>query len=154
AGGVSVSYATSDGTAHAGEDYASTSGILSFGPGVMSQAFAVPILQDDVPEGVETVGLSLSAPGGGAVLGPVATAVVSTVDDEPVVESATEAVSVSEAAGAAVLVVRRLGPLAGPASVDYGGAASGTLAFAAGVAQRMLAVPIRDDSVAGGTRTL
>src|SRR5262249_26909001 len=37
AGGVTVDYATADGTAHAGEDYVSVSGTLTFAEGVTSQ---------------------------------------------------------------------------------------------------------------------
>ncbi|MCH8474307.1 MAG: S8 family serine peptidase [Opitutales bacterium] len=42
---VSVSFATSDGTAVAGEDYAAASGILSFGPGETVKTISVPLLE-------------------------------------------------------------------------------------------------------------
>src|SRR5207237_346608 len=46
AGSVTVNYATSDGTAAAPSDYQSTSGMLTFGAGVLSQTFQVPIVND------------------------------------------------------------------------------------------------------------
>jgi hypothetical protein len=57
---VTVDYATSDGTATAGDDYSATNGTLTFNPGVTSQTFNVPILDDALEEGNETVVLSLS----------------------------------------------------------------------------------------------
>jgi hypothetical protein len=57
---VTVDYATSDGTAMAGEDYAAMSGTLVFTPGVTSQTFNVSIISDEVSEGDETVVLTLS----------------------------------------------------------------------------------------------
>ena len=65
ASGVTVDYATSDGTASAGADYAPTTGTLTFGAGTTSQSFTVPIVNDTSAEGDETVNLTLSNPGGG-----------------------------------------------------------------------------------------
>ena len=57
---VTVNYATSNGTATAGSDYTSTSGTLTFNPGVTSQPINVPILGDYVIEGNETFTVTLS----------------------------------------------------------------------------------------------
>jgi subtilisin family serine protease len=81
-GTVTVNYATSNGTAGAG-DYSASSGTLSFGPGVTSRSFSVAILDDAVYEGNETVNLALSSPTGGATLGAPATAVLTIVDNDP-----------------------------------------------------------------------
>ena len=70
ASGVTVDYETSGGTAMPGEDYASTTGTLTFGAGVKSQTFSVPILDDGRVEGNSTVQLVLSNAQGGATLGP------------------------------------------------------------------------------------
>jgi Calx-beta domain/Divergent InlB B-repeat domain/Bacterial Ig domain len=62
AGTITGDFATVDmggGTATAEADYAPTSGTLTFGPGVTSQSFLVPILNDIVHEGSETVLLTL-----------------------------------------------------------------------------------------------
>ncbi|MBF0491760.1 MAG: hypothetical protein HQM15_03170 [Deltaproteobacteria bacterium] len=57
---VSVNYATADGTALAGSDYNSTSGVLVFNPGETTKTLYVPILGDttDEPDEFFTVNLS------------------------------------------------------------------------------------------------
>src|SRR6478609_615699 len=62
-GAVFVHYATSDGTATAGQDYTPASGTLSWAAGDgLSKSFAIPLVSDTVAEGVETVHLTLSSP--------------------------------------------------------------------------------------------
>src|SRR5436305_2164410 len=68
-GAVTVHYATSDGTAKAGQDYTAVSGTLSWAAGDESRkTFTVPIVDDTVAEGVETIHLTLSSPTGGATV--------------------------------------------------------------------------------------
>ncbi len=57
---VTVDYATSDGTATAGDDYTATSGKLTFAVGDTSKTVSVPIADDSVDDGGETVTLTLS----------------------------------------------------------------------------------------------
>jgi hypothetical protein len=59
---ASVSFATADGTATAGSDYAAASGTLSFPPGTTSQPVLVDVMGDVAVEPDETFLLSLSAP--------------------------------------------------------------------------------------------
>jgi hypothetical protein len=80
---VTVDYATSNGSATAGADYTLTAGTLTFGPGDTSQTFAVPIIDDTVPENPETINLTLSNAGGGAVLGARTTAVLTIAFNDP-----------------------------------------------------------------------
>lgn len=75
-GTATVHYATGGGTAIPGQDYDPTSGTLTFGPGELSKTFTVQIRNHQITSAV-TVGLTLSAPTGGASLGPVATATLS-----------------------------------------------------------------------------
>ncbi len=69
------------GTATAGADYTPTTAPLSFGPGELSKLFTVPIANDTVLEGNETILLALSNPGAGVTLG-LASAVLNVIDDE------------------------------------------------------------------------
>ena len=57
---VTVDYATSDGTATAGQDYTATSGTLTFSPGETAKTITVPVLNDAIDDGGETVTLTLS----------------------------------------------------------------------------------------------
>jgi len=59
---ITVQYATANGTAIAGSDYTSTSGTLTFNPGVTSQVINIPILNDSLSEANETFNLTLSSP--------------------------------------------------------------------------------------------
>ena len=56
-----VNYATSDGTATAGNDYQGTSGSLQFLPGQQELTFTVPIINDSTGEPNETINLSLTS---------------------------------------------------------------------------------------------
>jgi CSLREA domain-containing protein len=78
---VTVDYATSDLTATAGSDYTAVSGRLTFNPGVTSQTFTVPILDDALEEGDEWVVLTLSNPTNATIGDPNPGALV-IVDDE------------------------------------------------------------------------
>ena len=57
---VTVDYATSNGTATAGQDYTATSGTLSFSPGDTAKTVTVPVLNDAIDDGIETMTLTLS----------------------------------------------------------------------------------------------
>jgi uncharacterized delta-60 repeat protein len=78
---VTVEYATSNGTANAG-DYTPQAGKLAFGPGETSKTFPIPIRSDTAVEDNETINLSLKNPTGGAVLGTQRSAVVIIVNDD------------------------------------------------------------------------
>ncbi len=67
AGTVTVQYATRDGSATAGSDYAATAGTLTFAPGETAQPVDVPVLPDSQVEAPESFTLDLSAPSGAAV---------------------------------------------------------------------------------------
>ncbi|MBK5967064.1 hypothetical protein CCR95_24095 [Thiocystis minor] len=59
---VTVKYATANGTAMAGSDYAATSGTLTFSPGQTSKPFSVNVMGDTAKEANETFAVNLSAP--------------------------------------------------------------------------------------------
>lgn len=90
-GAVSVSYATSDGTAVAPDDFAAAAGTLSWANGdAAPKSFQVTIVNDLLDEADETFGVTLSNPQGGAVLGDPATASVTILDDDQLQQAPAE----------------------------------------------------------------
>ena len=82
--GVSVDYATSNGTATAGSDYTPTSGTLTFAAGETEKTVSVPVLDDLHDEGSETLTLTLSNVQGNAYLGDAdATGTIENTDAMP-----------------------------------------------------------------------
>ncbi len=67
AGEVTVDYATSDGTATAGDDYTAVDGTLTFEPGQTRKTVLVPTIVDTVDDEGETMTLTLSEPSGAAI---------------------------------------------------------------------------------------
>ena len=59
---TTVNYATSDGTAHAGDDYTARSGVLTFGANERSKTVSVTVHEDSHDEGSESMTLTLSNP--------------------------------------------------------------------------------------------
>ena len=82
-----VDFATSNGTATAGQDYIAQSGTLHFGYFLndweRTKTFTIPILDDTLVEGDETILLSLNNPSDGVVLGALSNAMVVIADNEP-----------------------------------------------------------------------
>jgi hypothetical protein len=64
---VRVSFATADGSAHAGTDYLPASGTLVFAPGMTARTVDVAVVSDAVPESEETFFVDLSAPVNAAI---------------------------------------------------------------------------------------
>jgi endoglucanase len=82
-GAVSVVVTTSDGSAVAPGDYAATTSTLNWTDGDSAdKTLMVPLVADAVPETDETVGIALSAPGGGATLASPSTATLTIVEPE------------------------------------------------------------------------
>ena len=79
-GTVTVEYATSDGTATAGDDYTATSGTLTFAPGDREKTIAVPVLDDANDEGEETMTLRLSNASGANIADGEATGTITNSD--------------------------------------------------------------------------
>jgi uncharacterized repeat protein (TIGR01451 family)/uncharacterized delta-60 repeat protein len=162
AGAVSVNFATADGSALAGVDYTATSGVLAFATGETNKTFLVPVLDDAIVEGDETVLLTLSNPAGGASLGAVPAAVLTITDDDffGTLQFSATNFTASEGAGLAVISVSRVGGSAGAVSVNFGVAAgtaqvpgdfaltNGTLSWAAGDGtDKTFTVRLSDDAI-------
>ncbi|HSJ21737.1 MAG TPA: Calx-beta domain-containing protein, partial [Nocardioidaceae bacterium] len=156
---VSVGYTTSDGSATDGADYTAASGRVSFPAGGRTATVTVPIHDDGVLEGTETVNLSLTDPDGAALSEP-STATLAIADNEtPALASfASTLRTVPENAGVVHVTVTRGGDTTVPAAVTYrrtSGTATpgsdfelapGTLQFAAGETSKTFPVTIVNDA--------
>jgi hypothetical protein len=168
AGGVSVDYVLSNGSAQLGADVSgSSTGRLSFAAYASFAVFTIPIVRDTLDEPNEDLVLRLTNPQGFmAALDSPDTALLTIKDNDAGgrFQWGVATYNVKEAAGQAVLMVRRIGGSAQGASVDYatsdGSAtladgdytqASGTLTFGAGVVARTLSVPINSDGAPEGS---
>jgi hypothetical protein len=69
ASGVSVDFATADGTATALTDYVATTGTLNFAVGVVAQTIRIPLQIEPGAEATKTFSVLLANPRGGATLG-------------------------------------------------------------------------------------
>jgi hypothetical protein len=82
-GSVSVNYATTEGTAKDGVDFAQTSGTVTFAAGQTSQSFSVPILNSGKVGGSTSFQVTVSGPTGGATLGTTKLLTVTITDTLP-----------------------------------------------------------------------
>ena len=82
-GQVTVDYATSDGSARAGEDYDAASGTLTFAPGNTVKTITVTVLDDAHDEGEETFTLTLSNASGATLTDAEATGTIENRDPLP-----------------------------------------------------------------------
>lgn len=122
---VGVGYATFDGSAHAGEDYAPVSGTLTFQPGDPPQTVLVPIIGDDVVEGEERFYLDLTDLDDAVFADPTGEGTI--VDDDgapPALPVCTGGTTFLKPR----LVISRLGGMAGDEVLTL----SGRMLFAAG----------------------
>ena len=154
---VTVDYATSDGTATAGEDYTATSGALTFTAGDTRKTISVPITDDAEDDGGETFTLTLSNASGADLDDAVAAGTINDDDESPAAVSVSDAsaaegdavaftVSLSAAAGEQVTVDYATSDGTAAAGSDYT-AESGTLTFAANETSKTVSVATTDDSV-------
>ena len=154
---VSASYATADGSAKAGSDYAAAEGTLLFAPGEVSKTIAVRVFDDTVDERDETFTLVLSdlqgaTLGRGSALGTIRD------DDEPPALSVADAAG-DEDIGELAFAVVLSAPSLTAVTVDYAstdgtavagadyGKVEGTLTFARGEVSQTIRVPVIDDAL-------
>ncbi|QDV17339.1 Calx-beta domain protein [Gimesia panareensis] len=152
---VSFDYATADQTAESGTDYTSTSGTLTFNPGVKSQAIAILITDSDLVELDETFLVNLSnlqTSDSNVILGDSQAQVTILNDDQA--SFVLNDLSVSEDVGNALITVTLDNPVDSTVSVSYGTldlttndrddflSTYGTLTFNPGEQQKTVSVPI------------
>lgn len=159
ASAVTVTARTSDGTATAPADYSSVETVLTFSNGQTSATFAVPVIDDGLGEGNETVSLALVNPTGGATLGAQKAATLTIVDNEQVLQFAKATFTNAESVATATITVMRSGPSGGTATVQYAtsdwtaaspadyAAKGGTLTFGPGVVSASFTVPVVNDTL-------
>ncbi|MCC8429963.1 cellulose binding domain-containing protein [Reyranella aquatilis] len=171
-GPVSVGYTTSNGTATAGQDYASVVGTLTFAAGETAKTVSVDILGDTLVETNETFLLSLSSPTGATIARGQATGTIvnDDIDTQPdalpalsiadlsIKEGNGEhnhfmfVVTLDKASSAPVTVQYKTVDGSAAGGVDYA-TSSGTVTFAPGTTSQMIHVDIKGDSVAEADET-
>ena len=166
---VSVNYGTTNGSAVAGSDFTAVNGTLSWPDGdAGAKSFSITINDDGTLEGNETFIVGLAGVAGGATLGS-ASAVVTIIDDDGVVQLASANFVVLEDATNAVVTVNRTGGLTDPVPVvvdiatvaggtaivgsDYV-ATNGTVTFAMGVSSQTFHISILNDQLAEPNETI
>lgn len=165
---VSVDYATGGGTATADQDYAPTSGTLSFSPGETSAVIELTLLDDSGSEPNETVNVTLSNPQK-ATLGNPSTVTVTITDNgdtQVTVQFGSTTYSVNEVDGVATINVTLSSAATSVVTVNYATsngtatagsdytATSGMLTFAVGETSKTFAVPIANDGTVETNETV
>lgn len=166
ASAVNVDVTTANETATAGLDYTAVDGNVSFATGVTSQTVSVPITDDLLSEGSETLTLSLSNPSAGAERGSPSTTTLTITDNERSFALIPASSSVGEGSGSATITLTRTGSTAVTDSVHFatanGTAAAGSdytavsqdVSFAPGVTSQTVSVPITDDAAIEGDESV
>ena len=157
-GQATVNYTVTGGTATDLVDFTPVTGTLIFADGQTSLPFTVPVIDDLLAEGDETVQLTLSA-AVDAGLGSPSTATLTILDNELAITFIPATYTVDETMGTATLTVSRSGSVDAGATVAYATApdpaagatqatasadfiaTSGTVTFAPG--QRTATVPVQ-----------
>jgi len=155
---ATVSYATANGTATAGADYAASSGSLTFPAGVTSQTLTVPVNGDLLDEPDETFVVSLSSPNGLTIADGQAVGTILDDDLQPTLSvSNATAPEGNCAPSTAVFDVTLSAPSGRSVGVGYATAdgtavagqdftaLTGTLGFPPGATTLPLGIPVIDD---------
>ena len=168
-GPVTVQYATADGTATAGTDYAAQSGKLTFAAGEISKVVSIQVSGDTAVEATETLKLALSSATEATIADGNA---VGTIVNDDVAAPPTIAINnVSFAEGSATtpgraaFTVSLSAASASPVTVDFATAdgtakagsdyvaKSGSITFAAGETRKTIEIVAIGDSVVEATES-
>jgi chitinase len=170
---VSVNYATADGTAAAGSDYASAVGIASFAPGATSATVNVIVNGDVTPEVEETFAVVLTEPTNATIARAQGTGTIGN-DDAPPMPTEPPTVSIGDASVAegnsgtvdltfeVTLSAASLEPVSvsyvtgdgtATAGADYA-STSGTLTIAPGALSGTITIPVNGDTTIEPIETL
>lgn len=155
---VTVSYASSNGTASAGSDYTETAGTLTFNPGETSKNIAVSLSDNSLDATDKTLVMTLSNASNATISDATGTGTIT--DDEATPSLTISDISSDEADGTAIITVTMTGSSASTVTVDYATAnnsalapsdyiaKSGTLTWTSGqTGDQSFAVDLSDDSL-------
>ncbi len=160
---VWVHYATSDGTARAGLDYAATGGTLYIAPGETNATISVPVAADTEPGPDRTFSLALSQPTNVTLGTGAGTAKIVNNNRAGSLSLDMTSYSVDADAGTATVTVSRSDGSAGTVTVQYAisdgtaragldyAATGGTLIFGPGVMSQTFTVSILNNILAPGS---
>ncbi len=153
---VTADFLTEDATAKAGEDYAATTGSLSFAPGITNRTIRVPLLNNALNEPAETFRVQLANPSIDTTLGAMATV---TLRDNDGIKLEFTFYRAGEDTGSVTLALVRGPDETEPATVGYEAvagtatagadfvAANGTAQFAAGERVKLIVIPLLNDGL-------
>ena len=113
ASGVTVDYTVTGGNATSADFTLLGTGTLTFDALQASQPIRLLIQPDDVPEGNETIVVTLSNPTGRATLGSPSVMTITIVDDDRAVYFASDGMTLGETTPSATIMLLRSGPPAG-----------------------------------------
>lgn len=161
---ITVSYATSNGSAAAGSDYLASTGSVVFGPSETQKLISITILNDDLIENGENFFVSLTNATNASISGAPATVTIAD-DDSPTASIGFSASSynVDEGAGSVTLTVTRSGGRSFAATVNYATAdgsakagvnyatSNGRVNFLPGETTKTIQVPIIDEGTSDPT---
>lgn len=163
-GTATVQFSTTNGTAAAGSDYVTASGTITFADGETNKTVAITILNDNLPEAMETFDVRLFNPVG-AQLGELTSTSVNIEDNEMAFSFSSAQFSANENSGSAIITVVRSGPnepitvqfatgnQTAIAGTDYQ-SATGTLFFDFDETEKTFNVPIHIDNSVEGEETV
>lgn len=157
---ISVQYATASGSASAGADYTTTSGTLTFTPGITSRTVSVAVAGDLLDEANETLTVGLSNPVNAGIADASGTGTI--VDNDPIpiltisdvellegsagTTSAVFTLALSEVSGRSVSVNYATANSTATAGSDYI-ATNGTLTLLEGTATGSIVVRVYGDQL-------
>jgi hypothetical protein len=164
-GSVSVSYATTDVTATAGDDYTSKTGTVSMGNGGCRCAnVSVPVLGDNMFESMETFRLDLSNPVNGVIGDGQGIGTIYDNDGPPTLVAIDS--STTETSGSLSMSVILTSASSGTVTADYATTdgtasagsdytpASGTVTFTSGQTTKTVSIDVADDALSEDDETL
>ena len=168
-GSVNVTFSTTGGTAVPGVNYDTVNQTVSFPPGEVLETIPVPVIDDSNITANLTVNLTLSSPTPPAVLGNQPTSVLTIINDDSAVNftSSSYVVAKNNLTGFGTMDVERIGTTNGTCTVNYYTATNGTavagtdfyptngtLTFSPGQTDQIIYVPIINNGLVEGNRTV